>query len=197
MTPEKADRRVRRTRRVLQQALQELIVERGYASVTVQDILDRADVGRSTFYAHFRDKEDLLISGFEFLHAEVEASLAVTDGDVPSISDTMLALFRHAEANRLAFRALMGGGSGEVMIRHARRYLKGRLGGQLAGSGIRPLDATTRDALEEFVVSTMLAMTSWWLDNDLPLPADEMHSLLMALMMPGVERALAGRAPSV
>ena len=59
--PETTDRRVRRTRHLLQEALQELILEHGYDSVTVQDILDRADVGRSTFYAHFRDKDDFSV----------------------------------------------------------------------------------------------------------------------------------------
>ncbi|MBO0803611.1 MAG: TetR/AcrR family transcriptional regulator [Nocardiopsaceae bacterium] len=55
------DRRVRRTRALLHQALIELILEKGYGRITVQDILDRADVGRSTFYSHYRDKDALLL----------------------------------------------------------------------------------------------------------------------------------------
>ena len=54
------DRRVARSRRALKEALTDLILERGYEAVTVQDVIDRADVGRSTFYAHFLDKDDLL-----------------------------------------------------------------------------------------------------------------------------------------
>ena len=56
------DRRVARSRRALKEALTDLILERGYESVTVQDVIDRADVGRSTFYAHFLDKDDLLMA---------------------------------------------------------------------------------------------------------------------------------------
>src|SRR5258707_301232 len=67
---EPADRRVRRTRRALREALVALIVERGYEKVTVQDVLDRADIGRSTFYAHYRDKDDLFGSCFDDLRAE-------------------------------------------------------------------------------------------------------------------------------
>ena len=59
------DRRVRKTRQLLREALMELTLERGYDHVTIQDILDRADVGRSTFYAHYHDKDDLLVSEFE------------------------------------------------------------------------------------------------------------------------------------
>ncbi|MFD3510820.1 TetR/AcrR family transcriptional regulator [Nocardia sp. NPDC058666] len=66
------DRRVRRTRDTLHQALIELMIERGYDKVTVRDIIDRADVGRSTFYAHYRDKDDLLlVSCTEFLRREI------------------------------------------------------------------------------------------------------------------------------
>ena len=56
------DRRISKTRRALKKALTELILELGYEDVTVQDVIDRADVGRSTFYAHFVDKDDLLMA---------------------------------------------------------------------------------------------------------------------------------------
>ncbi|MEP7189354.1 MAG: helix-turn-helix domain-containing protein [Roseiflexaceae bacterium] len=58
------DRRVQRTRKLLQDALTTLIVEKGYEAVTVQDIIDRVNVGRSTFYDHFLNKQALLLSGF-------------------------------------------------------------------------------------------------------------------------------------
>ncbi|WP_410875391.1 TetR/AcrR family transcriptional regulator [Nocardia sp. A7] len=69
---EHPDRRVRRTRDTLHRALIELMIERGYDKVTVSDIIGRADVGRSTFYAHYRDKDDLLlVSCTEFLRREI------------------------------------------------------------------------------------------------------------------------------
>src|SRR5262245_47432298 len=61
------DRRVQRTRRLLHDALMSCILEKKYELISVQDILDRADIGRSTFYTHFQDKDDLLLSGFENL----------------------------------------------------------------------------------------------------------------------------------
>src|SRR4051794_18002624 len=66
------DRRVQKTRKLLQEALIELISTEGYEAVTVQAILDRANVGRSTFYAHFQDKEQLLHSCFDSLNALFE-----------------------------------------------------------------------------------------------------------------------------
>ena len=58
------DRRVQRTRRLLHKALMSQVLEKKYESITVQEILDVADVGRSTFYTHFQDKDELLVSGF-------------------------------------------------------------------------------------------------------------------------------------
>jgi AcrR family transcriptional regulator len=59
-TRKKVDRRTQRTRHQLGRALVGLVEEKRFDDITVQDVIDRADVGRSTFYTHFRDKEDLL-----------------------------------------------------------------------------------------------------------------------------------------
>ena len=56
------DRRVQKTRKLLQDALIELVAEKGYEAVSIQELLDRANVGRSTFYAHFQGKDQLLHS---------------------------------------------------------------------------------------------------------------------------------------
>src|SRR5438128_5403918 len=70
---QKADRRTNRTRRSLSSALVELVEEKRFDEITVQNVIDRADVGRSTFYAHFRDKEDLFQKDWErFLDHLVE-----------------------------------------------------------------------------------------------------------------------------
>ena len=61
------DRRIIRTRGVLQHALTSLILKKGYEAITIQDICDEANVGRSTFYAHYTSKDDLKRSGFERL----------------------------------------------------------------------------------------------------------------------------------
>src|SRR5262249_61932845 len=73
---EREDRRVRRTRRALQEALRELMLQKAYDHITVQDVLDRADVGRATFYAHFRDKDALLMSEFEAMREALREHLA-------------------------------------------------------------------------------------------------------------------------
>ena len=67
----KADRRVKRTHELLQKALVDLIAERGYDAVTVQDILDHADVGRTTFYKYYTSKDDLFMRCHEAIVGEL------------------------------------------------------------------------------------------------------------------------------
>ena len=96
------DRRVRRTRRILLDAFIALVLERGYDGLTVQDILDRADVGRSTFYAHYRDKETLLLSCFDGVRGDLTAAFAAGAPDPAAV------VFAHAHAHRDVYKVLCG-----------------------------------------------------------------------------------------
>ena len=86
------DRRVRRTRKLLHDAFLELVIEKGYEKITIQDILDRADVGRSTFYVHYRDKEALLTASFDGMRDQLESELE----EIPatSVIDVALGSYR-------------------------------------------------------------------------------------------------------
>jgi AcrR family transcriptional regulator len=103
----KPDLRIERTCNMLRDALYGLIVERGYDSITVQQIIDRAGVARSSFYAHFRDKDDLLISGFS---VEVSDAIGGTmfDPDAPagSYPDFGRVLFERSLDHKTMVRAL-------------------------------------------------------------------------------------------
>ena len=83
--PNSTDRRVRRTRRALRDALLELTLERGWDEVNVLDVCERADVARSTFYTHFADKEELLLSGFDDLRAALRATTGQAGRDASTV----------------------------------------------------------------------------------------------------------------
>ena len=97
--PEPNDRRVQRTRRTLRAALISLLYEQGWDQIAVQDICNRADVGRSTFYTHFADKEELLIGGFEDLRAMIRAGLAQSPASQVPLG-FVTDVINHAHANR-------------------------------------------------------------------------------------------------
>src|SRR5262245_11059285 len=97
----KTDRRVKRTRELLQKALIELISEQGYDAITIQEIVDRADVARTTFYMHYNSKDDLFISCHEAILSEFQSGplyphpLSRQDLLSPEAPPGMTAAIRH------------------------------------------------------------------------------------------------------
>ena len=100
------DRRVRRTRNALIDALLELIAERGYDRTTVQDILDRANVGRSTFYTHFYNKEDLFLERMTIFNLNVPED-GNNDGQSPRMPD-VTGLFEHVAQMHAFLKSMHG-----------------------------------------------------------------------------------------
>jgi len=115
------DRRVPRTRRILREALIQLIVERGWDEISILDICERANVGRSTFYTHFADKEELLLSGFEDLRRLVR----MLGCDQPAWGPMSFAqpMVAHAYDNLELFRALLNKTSENAVRNHFKRLV--------------------------------------------------------------------------
>ena len=115
MPDEKHDRRSQRTRRLLGDALVALLVEKRYDTITVQDIIERANVGRTTYYAHYKDKEDLLLSEIERVVHLLGYEALATGGAAQPLFPS-LALFRHVQSFKPVYQALMWGRGGEQII---------------------------------------------------------------------------------
>jgi AcrR family transcriptional regulator len=175
------DRRVRRTRRILHDALIALVLERSYERVTVQDILDRADVGRSTFYAHYRDKEALLLSSFDGMREELLAQI-----DSGPRVDPVAVIFEHAFQNRRVYRALCGHQGGEIVHKHLRLLL-----GEFLREQLRPgLEAAGSDipaeVIAEFYTSAALGLLVWWIDRKFPHDPAWITGIYRRLAAPGL-----------
>jgi AcrR family transcriptional regulator len=200
------DRRVGRTRRLLQEALRALILEKGYDHVTVQNVIDRADVARATFYAHYRDKDDLLLHGFEGLwnvvspalegFAEAEHAGAASGGPLPPSR----ALVRHVAEHRALYRAFVRSRAGPLILKRVRErlaaltedHLRAKVARQPGASGTPGTPVVPVDILAEFAVSGLLGVLTWWLDDSSPYDADELATLCERLMAPAMGAAVSG-----
>lgn len=199
MENKKEDRRVERTRMLLHEALMALILEKGYESVTVQDILDRANLGRSTFYSHYRDKDDLFLKGFGHLQTMLEnqhLQMTGKSGGISSEFNLSLELFRHAQQNYRLYKAMVGRQSGQMVMTHAHTLLSDFLRQHL-----KPLlkDKNKRlispEVLSHWLASSFLSLLTWWLDNNLPYTPEKMDEIFRQLTMPGLATVLGRDLP--
>jgi AcrR family transcriptional regulator len=184
------DRRTRRSRRLLRDALVSLVLERGYADITVEDITERADLGRATFYSHFTDKAALLSRIAADLQAELHARLTplVPASSVGFTGQPALEIFRHAAEERDAYRVILRGeGDGRAL----REFTEARVASavQVFRARAEHLGATPRislDVLARAWVGEQLSVLSWWLEEEpRPLSPEEVAGMLLDLSLRG------------
>jgi len=179
------DRRVRRTRRQLKEALLELLQKRSYETITVQAIIDRADVGRSTFYSHFPSKEALLLDGFG-------RGLACFDGKGPDTADPQrpdrsfsfsIPLLTHLASQQRFFLATFFGTSNPDVRRQVTRALAHRIRAELASSrkGVigetKEKEARRLDARAHSIAAAFIGLAGWWLTEAPALEAGEIDRI--------------------
>ncbi len=184
-----------RTRKLLEDALHDLIVEKGYEAVTVQDIIDRANVGRSTFYAHYPDKQQLLFSRF----AELEAHLseqqrlvrARSADPVERVFGFSLAMFQHAHEYRRIWGAVVGKQTGVAVLRRIQEILEKIVGREIASLAPRGSSPAVPPAvITEFIVNSLLGVLTLWLDEENRYSTEEVDRMFRVLVKPGVTAAL-------
>jgi len=185
------DRRVRRTRAALKDALLTLMTEKGYEAVTVQDLIDRADIGRSTFYAHYTDKADLLHEMLSEMRSLVEPDPTTGTADRRRPLRFSLHMFRHVQDQQALLRALLGRpGAGRVvtqiedMLTDVVRSELQALA-EVSGDPRVPLDL-----IAPTVVAAYLATLTWWVGDDFRHTPEQMNAHFQALVAPGVRAAI-------
>jgi AcrR family transcriptional regulator len=186
----RSDRRIGKTRRALKEALTDLILEKGYEAVTVQDIIDRADIGRSTFYAHFVDKDDLLLAILVDLQVP-GPDTSSRHGDEPAFGWT-LELFRHFGSGRRLFKAVAGSQSGTLARLEMTRWLEDLARAELSRlRAARRLDAARLETVVRFLVGTFIGFMDWWVrEENEQLSAETVDHAFRSLVMPGIANVL-------
>lgn len=184
----KLDRRVIRTRRMLHDALIELIRERGYDAITIQDITERADLRRATFYLHYHDKEALLLAALEETFDELAQQIEpVMQGDALG-GKTQLAVFlvtfKHVENNRDLYRIILGGQGAAPITRRIREYLAGHVLGGL--SVLKPEKiGVPPEVLANYIAAAELGLITWWLEHGSLYTTEQMAAMAHRLVLNG------------
>lgn len=185
------DRRIPRTRAMLQHALTSLILKKGYEAITIQDICDEANLGRSTFYAHYTGKDDLKRSGFEHLRKELvdrQREARAAPGAVKDRSlGFSLTMFEHARDHIKLYRAMIGGRGGTVSLGEIRKILSELVRHELAATvGKNSVDLMPRELVVQYVVGAFMAVMTWWLDGGAKLPPKRIDAMFRRLATEGI-----------
>lgn len=181
------DRRIQKTLKLLREALVSLIAEKPYDSIVVKEILDRANVGRSTFYMHFRDKDELLISGIHDMLGPV-ASVAPSSGRGPDrILWFSLPVFEHHYRHAHAWGDRIGARGRAILHEHLRRVLTEIIAEVIdthSRSRRKSVGQIPPDLVAAYVASTFVRVLNWWLDKKMRLSPKEINEVFRRLTLP-------------
>ncbi|MEU2669562.1 TetR/AcrR family transcriptional regulator [Streptomyces sp. NPDC007164] len=184
------DRRTRRTRRALGGALVELVLERGFSALTVEDITEQADVARATFYAHFKGKDDLFARVTSDLLEQLAQRLepAVAGSAVGFTGKPLLEMLRHVSDERDVYRVVLRGeGDGkplQMFVDACAAATAREFKARAERNSVQPrIDA---DLLARVWVGEQVAVLRWWAEQDTPpMPAEEAVRMLLDLALHG------------
>jgi len=189
------DRRVERTRQALEAALLSLLKEKEFGAISVQEIIDRANVGRATFYSHYDKKEDVLESGFDGLLNTLRERQREGRSRGGSLDEQLFAfshhLLAHANEHRGIFQAMVGKRGGALIQHLLRRLLVKVVREDVKALGsMRRTKALPDEAIVEFVAGGLFGLMMWWMSGKMKLSVDEVDDTFRRLATPAVKGAL-------
>ena len=203
MQEKRSDRRSNRTRRMLKDALLSLILEKGYDAVTVEDITERADLGRTTFYLHYKDKEDLLVESIETIASELVEyisqsnmlPIATDSGPQPSegYMPAIQLVFRHAGDNAMLYRIILRE-AGAVLASDRLRSIINAAASQIMSARLKEnppevLPLIPLEVLSNYFAASLLGLVTWWLESNMPYPPEQMADIFRRLFFEGIQGA--------
>ena len=195
MRQAKTDRRSLRTRQMLMAAMVELMRQKRYDSITVQEIADRANIGRSTFYAHFTDKDDLLVDGVQRMLALLAADTADTAGGSARLLPS-LALLRHIGAQSDLYHVFARGRGLNLFMTALQDELTIMLTGRLTGR----VAADTTPAIPPPLLAAMVAgmlttVVRAWVFGGFTEPAEDIDRMFRTVATAAVRAGLRHTPP--
>ena len=188
------DRRIQKTEALLREALTSLIREKAYDSIVVKEILDRANVGRSTFYTHFRDKDELLANTIhEILRSAGSPQLSPSAKPYERIIRFSLPIFEYIQEHRhqqLRKTDSLSNARHRFILHERLQNVLAELIGhdveRCLQARSKTADRMPSEVLVEFLASSFVLVLHWWVETESPLTPKEVNELFRALVVPAL-----------
>jgi AcrR family transcriptional regulator len=183
----KPDPRGARTRSRLGMAFVQLIHEKPIEEVTVQDVLDRAEIGRSTFYLHFRDKNDLLLSQLE-MFCEIQSNVLIERKEKSLRVMPVAEMFEHIGAQNAFYRILQDAGRLNDFFDLAQEAFARGITQRLLDSGrVKALSKRELAARANALAGSLLSLLRWWIDRGAKESPSAMDELFHKMVWTGLQ----------
>jgi AcrR family transcriptional regulator len=195
MEQEKKDRRTRKTRQVLRDALLMLLKEKRYDDISVQDIIERADVARSTFYVHYVDKDDLLTGRHGIFAENLGQQLTAHAGGHAENAMSSRAWFYHIQAQGDILKVIAKDSVIELTMKTLRGIIRDSVQHSMQGhtqSGNEP--SVPLPLIADYLTDTLMTLIKWWVKDGMKKTPEQMDAMFQQLVMPGVTSILGSRS---
>lgn len=184
-----SDRRTRRTRHQVNGALVDLITEKRFDDITVQDLIDRAGVGRSTFYSHFRDKEDAFDQQWEqfnqLLSNQIDWDKAGKESFFP-----VTFFFQHLQEAQSFYRGLVRSGRVDAIFKSGVDYLSRNIESAMNERLKAKQVGVPIPVFSHYLATEFFGLLKWWLDAGMPYTPEAMDKMFHRLINPTVKSVL-------
>lgn len=181
------DRRVLRTKKMITDALLNLLMDKQFNDITIQEITDTANVGRATFYLHYHNKEEclmqLLTKGFDSLVAELESSMVNPTRDLVMIIEEV---FNHTANNRKLYRALLGDSQSAFLLNDVKKYVTSKM----IENNARVMDLAplVGQAIANYLSGALINLLIWWLEEEPDMSARQAAQIYTAMTQNGLSQ---------
>jgi AcrR family transcriptional regulator len=205
MNVKRPDRRTSRTRRNLKEALLVLVLEKGYEAVTVEEITHRADISRTTFYLHYRNKEQLLLECVDGMVNDLIQQISQipltawgreglgSSSSGPSNNPVQL-IFEHAAEHASLYRVTLRVEGAYQALERLEEIISNTAASTLRGitdqGGVQLPPQVPLDVFSHYFAAALLGMITWWLENDTPYPPAQMAASFQKMFFFGAYQVL-------
>jgi hypothetical protein len=187
MEQHKEDRRTRRTRQLLRDSLLALLKEKRYDAISVQDIIERADVARSTFYVHYIDKDDLLVGKWGVFASNLGHQPAQTmheEKTSESIFPTRV-WFQHIQAQNELLKIIAKDSAIDLAMKTLHGILRNDVQAKV-GKHLQSDDSIPDSLVVEYMANALMTLIKWWVKQGMSYSPQQMDELFQRLVIPGV-----------
>ena len=205
MNSKRPDRRTYRTRRNLKEALLALVLEKGYETVSVQEITHKADISRTTFYLHYRHKEQLLLECVDGMVNDLIQQITqipltawgrdgLGDSSIDPSNTPVLLIFEHAAEHASLYRVILRVEGAYQALERLEEIISSTAASTLKEitdqGGVQLPPQVPLEVFSHYFAAALLGMITWWLENDMPYPPAQMATSFQKMFFFGAYQVL-------